>query len=241
MLVEKGETISEDIKLLASGPTWDCKSFKGYLINGYRFHIKDVEEGRTTQSSGVMVIASTSSFSSSKDNNPMRGDVVYYGVLKEILELNYGGREKFVLFKCDWADVKRAGRGTKKDQFGSTLVNFSELMYNGNLSDEPFVFASQVRQVFYVQDPIDTSWHFVVPTTPRDFFDMSAQNCDDETEEHIADGLDEVPTMTEFSVNEDEDLNLTRSDIQGRTIDTPLKKLLKEKEDVEDVRDVEPP
>ncbi|GKC34733.1 hypothetical protein Tco_1047117 [Tanacetum coccineum] len=61
------------------------------------------------------------------DVNPQKGNtrpivVNYYGSLKDIIELNYSGKVRVILFKCDWVD---ASRGCKKDEFGVTLVNFS--------------------------------------------------------------------------------------------------------------------
>ena len=71
-------------------------------------------------------------------------------MLNDIIELNYYERFKVTLFKCDWVDVER-GKGVKKDPFGFTLVNLSKLVHTGVKStDEPFVLASQVQQVFYV-------------------------------------------------------------------------------------------
>lgn len=70
-------------------------------MNGFRFHTKEVESKRKTQNSGVVVNATTSSFSSSKDQNPVLGEVAYYGVLKNILELDYTSNRKVILFDCN--------------------------------------------------------------------------------------------------------------------------------------------
>ena len=71
-----------------------------------------------------------------------------------MIELNYFEHFRIVLFKCDWFDTKQ-GRGVKKDALGFTLVKFLKLIYTGtNLLDEPFVLASQVQQVFYIQDSL---------------------------------------------------------------------------------------
>src|ERR1044072_3666448 len=92
-----------------------------------------------TQNSGVMVTSSPYKFKNEKD-----GSVTYYGVLKDILELDYFGRAKFVLFKCEWFQ-------SKQENFGLILVNFRKMIYKG----DPFVFATQVRQVYYTEDPSD--------------------------------------------------------------------------------------
>ena len=70
------------------------KEFKGIIINGYRFHTKDRERKRRTQNSGIVVTAGTSSFSTTRDQNPIFSDVTYYGILKRILELDYTSGKK---------------------------------------------------------------------------------------------------------------------------------------------------
>nr|CAD1818685.1 unnamed protein product [Ananas comosus var. bracteatus] len=208
---------------MAAGSLINAKSFKGYVINGFRFHTKDVEEKRKTQNSGVVVVASTSSFSSAKDQNPAKGDVAYYGVVKEIIELNYSGKAKVVLFRCDWVDVRSEGRGIKKDEYGFTLVNFNQLLYRGNhLSNEPFVLASQVEQVFYITDPIDEDWHIVIGTKPRDYFDMSRKGDDDEVEIYYPTSLDDNLNANSTTSNDCDFVNWIRRDVPGTTINSPL-------------------
>ena len=97
---------------------------------------------------GVVVIAKTTSYSSANDRNPVIGDVTYYGVLKEIVELEYFLSRKVVIFKCYWVGQ---GRMQRQDENGFTLVNLRRPMNTG----EPFILASQAQQVFYSEDPID--------------------------------------------------------------------------------------
>ena len=87
--------------MLSRGPNTLVTCFKGYIINGFRFHTKDYEAKRKTQNSEVVVVAETSSFASAWDMNPITGDVPYYGVLIEVVELHYLGGNRVVLFKCD--------------------------------------------------------------------------------------------------------------------------------------------
>ncbi|KAK5811490.1 hypothetical protein PVK06_026827 [Gossypium arboreum] len=127
---------------------------------------------RRTQNYGVVVNSSITSYASARDSNLVEGNVEYYELLADIIELDYYGRWKVVLFQCDWADVNTA-RGIKKDQFGFTMVNFSRLIHSGQqLMDEPYVFSSQMKQVFYSKDPTDEGWYVVLRNTPRDLFDM---------------------------------------------------------------------
>lgn len=148
------------MKLLALGPYMDARRFKGYLINGFRFRIKEVHLRRKSQNSGVMLSASVTSFASRKDNNLVTGDMNFYGELTNIIEIRYSNSVKYTLFKCNWVDHRT---GIVKDPFKFTLVNFKHVLYKENrVSDEPFIIATQAEQVWYVQDPIETDWSVVM-------------------------------------------------------------------------------
>ena len=91
----------------------------------------------TNQNSGVRFDAATDK--EKKDT--------YYGYIEEIWELNYGPSLKVPLFRCKW--VKLRGGGVIVDQqYGMTTVDLNNLGY----TDEPFVLANDVAQVFYVKD-----------------------------------------------------------------------------------------
>ncbi|RVW24072.1 hypothetical protein CK203_091352 [Vitis vinifera] len=66
---------------------------------------------------------------------------------------------------CDWVDNKN---GIKVDELGFTLVDFSKI---GHKSD-PFILASQAKQVFYVEDQLDPKWSIVLSIPPKDFNNM---------------------------------------------------------------------
>ena len=61
------EDVPDLIKQLSRGPNSVAKRYSGSLINGYRFHVRQRDTRRKTQNSGVTLIASTTSFASSKD------------------------------------------------------------------------------------------------------------------------------------------------------------------------------
>ncbi|KAH0725237.1 hypothetical protein KY284_001102 [Solanum tuberosum] len=46
-----------------------------------------------TQNYGVTLSATTNSFSSARDQNPIDGEVVYYGVIQDIIEIDYWEEE----------------------------------------------------------------------------------------------------------------------------------------------------
>lgn len=184
-----GKDIDRDIKLLAAGPYKWVRQYTGYVINGLRFHTKKRENKRKTQNSGV--------FSSS-------GDMLFYGVVQDIIELRYSNDLKFVLFKCDWVDFNT---GLKYDEFNFTLVNFKRLLYRKNRNvDEPFILASQVKQqAWYVQDPIEPDWYVAMKMTPRSLFNVDPEFNEFEN--------NEVENL--FNLEEEEGEDVGDADING--------------------------
>jgi hypothetical protein len=119
-----------------------------YSINGFNFCAQSYDENRSVQSSGVAVAAETTHFEKGNDDNQTIGENIFYGIIKEILQLNYHHKGNVVLFKCDWVDNHVNNKWVQKDQFGITIVNFKHLFNIGeNISDEPFILASQATQV----------------------------------------------------------------------------------------------
>ena len=169
---------SDEINILADGPHYSAWRYKAYIINGFQFWVKDMDNRRSTQNSGVTLKADTVSYASRKDNNPRVGAVSYYGVLSDIIEIRYTNDLKYVLFKCDWIDNNV---GKKEDDFNFTLVNFKHLLYRDDrLTNEPFILASQAEQVWYVEDPLEPDWHVAVKMSQRDLFDMQSNEAQSE-------------------------------------------------------------
>ncbi|XP_057775317.1 uncharacterized protein LOC130994288 [Salvia miltiorrhiza] len=191
MIKANREIVDQDIPFLAAGPSKWARCYTGYIVNGLRFHTKKREMRRKTENSGIFLTATTNSFSSSKDKNPIAGDVSFYGVLKDIIEVRYTNNLKFILFKCDWVDYNL---GLKRDEFNFTLVNFAHILYRGNRKiDEPFILAPQAQQAWYIQDPIDPDWHVALKMTPRAVFNVD-------------------PEVNEFESIEDEQVSCPQND-----------------------------
>ncbi|XP_074346267.1 uncharacterized protein LOC141685041 [Apium graveolens] len=150
---------------------------------------------RVVQNSGVSVVAKTVQVSSAKDLNPMESDMAFYGIIEEIWELDYHAF-KSPLFLYKWAD---SDRGVKVDDLGFTLVDLSR---QGHKNDK-YVSVDQVKQVFYIEDPVDASWSVVLTSTTRDYHEV--YNDDD-----LGDtSLENPPLCTEIpevdvSIDEDE-------------------------------------
>lgn len=203
--VEKKEGCSLELLSLARGPHRAAKKYTGYVINGFRFHTKKRDGKCTTQNSGVCLTALTTSFASSKDQNPILGDVTYYGAIEEIIEVDYWGALIVVLFKCCWYQKD-------KDCCGLTRVNFSRVYQK----EDPFVLATQVQQVFYIQDCTEKNLNYVVKKMPREDTDVEQGN----------DALEEVsgPTMHDVPINFGME-NHTTGDVSWFRDDVPMRQI----------------
>ncbi|XP_015166236.1 uncharacterized protein [Solanum tuberosum] len=166
------DTMSIDLKFLARGPSVNARRFTAYNINGSKFRTLAREEGLKTQNSGVFLTSKTSCVASSVDGNLRQAELPYYGKLEDIIEINYNGRFKVVLFKCKWADTTR-DRGYQKDRWNFNCVNFYRLIHIGEREEhEPYIEASQAQTVYYVDDIVNKGWSVAVHLKPRDLYDM---------------------------------------------------------------------
>ncbi|KAL4578884.1 hypothetical protein LXL04_015015 [Taraxacum kok-saghyz] len=150
------------LKVIARKPSRLVKSHKGYFVKGYKFHTRKHGDGRITNNCGVCVRGTT--------YNDEESD--YFGLLDEVLEVDYLGSERciVVLFKCTWFDN---AHGVKVHQ--NKLIDIkpkSRLQTN-----DPFVLASQVEQVYYTPYPAVTrdtkDWWAVIKTKPRGIYEVS--------------------------------------------------------------------
>lgn len=95
------------------------------------------------------------------------GDIDYYGVLKEIIELEFTGwtYKKLILFRCRWFDLHPT-RGTRvHNQYNIIEVNHTR-EYNRY---DPFIITHNVRQVYYAPYPLrrnKSDWWVVIKTKP---------------------------------------------------------------------------
>ncbi|XP_052137571.1 uncharacterized protein LOC127756216, partial [Oryza glaberrima] len=125
----------EEHSFLVRGPSGSIATFQGYEINGYTFYTRAQDMKSTNQNSVVRVDAMGHDGTTA----------TYYGAIEDIWELDYGPL-KVPLFRCQW--VRLTGRGVMIDDSGMTTVDLNKVRY----SDEPFVLANDVTQVFFVKD-----------------------------------------------------------------------------------------
>ena len=179
--------------------------YNGYTINGCRYHTKERDDLRTTQNSGVSVVASTMQIASAKDKNPIFGELCFYRIIIEIWDLDYT-KFRIPVFKCDWVDNNN---GIKVDELGLTLVDLTKVAYKS----DSFILASQAKQVFYVQDQLEPRWSIVL--SQKDF--IHKEGVDDLIEvpaEHHP-SISTIPKIYSFDDMDDSQAICIREDSEG--------------------------
>ncbi|XP_075076271.1 uncharacterized protein LOC142162942 [Nicotiana tabacum] len=148
------------------------------------------------------------------DRNLQQADLPYYGKLEDIIEINYNGRFKVVLFKCKWADTTRE-RGYKKDRWSFNCINFDRLIHTGEREEhEPYIEVSQTQMVYYVDDVVNKGWSVVVHLKPKDLYEMGEEVVEDEVcenepyqeqelEQFFGHGDEYIQLATDHQINEE--------------------------------------
>ena len=200
------EGVSDTLAALVQLPYIYVKRLKHYVINGLKFRSVNDEANKKMQNSRISVATD--------------GDITYYGVLSDIIELNYSDNIKHMLFKCKWVDDQNR-RGYRTVEFGFPMVNFTHFIYGGDkIMDEPYVLAFQATKVFYVEDKRHKDWYVVVKTKVRDVFDagIGSQRDEDDTYSFSKNVPYNISTNEVVSNN----LGWARDDIEGMTIDASI-------------------
>jgi hypothetical protein len=107
-------------------------------------------------------------FQQSEGSEDVLGVIQYVGIMKQILKLDYGPMSSpIVLFHCSWVKNGTNNRGNptyKRDNAGFLLAKFRHLLHE---LDEPFVFPSQIQQVFFWNGPNTPFWKVLLHREPR--------------------------------------------------------------------------
>ena len=86
------ENLSHDFFSLAMEPSFDVRCYNGCIVGGLRFHRSEHDFRYITQNSGVMVISESNANRSGNNN--------FYGILDEVLHVQYSMGRSVWLFKC---------------------------------------------------------------------------------------------------------------------------------------------
>ncbi|KAF9595364.1 hypothetical protein IFM89_000282 [Coptis chinensis] len=120
-----------------------------------------------TQNSGIKMNAMTNVRASAKDKKLVYDDTTYYGLIRQILELNYFDFT-ITIFCCDWVCVEDKVIGCYTDpDINLIFVDLSKFKGSSKIVDEPFILASQASQVFYCKDLTRIGWNVVLHAQKR--------------------------------------------------------------------------
>ncbi|KAM6552349.1 hypothetical protein CsatB_002157 [Cannabis sativa] len=134
---------SDELLALAAGSDLVVYSYPACIVNGVRFVVHSRDKDRNTQNSGVSV-AGTEGFD-------------YFGELQEILHLSFSGAYSVVLFRCKWFNTDPRKKKIIIEN-NITSINVSGVWYK----DDPYILASQAKQVFFVDDLVrGRNWRVV--------------------------------------------------------------------------------
>lgn len=147
---------------LAQGPVGATEYIK-YRVNGFVFSPRSYEEDRDTQDSDVCVEAYTTFRRNKGDTSPETHLSKWYGVISQILELDYTTFYETV-FYCDWVKV---GSGIKIcPDSNLVLVKLNSMRSSSKIYDEPAILVEEASQVFYSKD-LKSSDQWVVIPSPK--------------------------------------------------------------------------
>lgn len=137
--------------------------------------------------------------SSAKDTSQVFDLVSYYGRVTDIILLDYN--VFYVpLFRCQWA-VR--GNGVMVED-GFTLVNLNQSQVS--FLRDPYILASQAKQVFYSREDDSLSWYVVMKGSSRRY-----------SKEDVEDGnadIGPLPSDVDMDLEMDEAEN-ARTDCEG--------------------------
>ena len=140
-----GENPSADLTTMSRLPSPIVKHHQSMWAFGYHFRAQNDRDGDfVTFDSGVAAIINQECRSSRADQHPVEAELLYVGVINDILQVDYGHIKPCVL-KCSWIKSDLEGVPTmRRDVDGFWSVKF---MARQSPAVEPYLLAAHARQV----------------------------------------------------------------------------------------------
>lgn len=149
---------------LAKGPSFHAKEYGKYRVNGFVFSSYPREQNLVgKQNNGISIDVVTSCVASRSDKNPNEVIMTYYGVIQQILELDYTSFKEIVLY-YDWVKVEDTTNACKVNPATNMImVDLTKMKSKDHINDEPFVCAFQnVKHVFFSKYIGNANWSVVL-------------------------------------------------------------------------------
>ncbi|KAI3443687.1 hypothetical protein Pfo_000352 [Paulownia fortunei] len=198
---QKNPEATYELYSLALGPEVEVRLYDACIVNGVRYHTLSRDTHWTTQNSGVSVPSSD------------EGDNLdFFGVLKDIVLIFY-----MFGYKCN------PKKKSVVQEFGLTCIDTSKTWYE----DDPFILATQARQVYYLDDiKHGGRWKVVQKVQHREIYEVTEKEDKNSKEHEFESSSNNEPNQEissdEISLSVREDLeisDLCRQDIQPQHIE----------------------
>ena len=180
LYMQKSPEATDELYALACGPDKRTRKYSSCIVNGVRFHIKSRDLRRRSHNCGLVV--------KGEHNDE---EIYFYGVLTNIIQLNYIKHKQPILFECEWYEAdKKKKSGIQIDE------HFTSVNVNGRwYKNDPYVLAIQAKQVFYLNDTkLGTNWQVVQEFQHRHLYDPEIEKMDED--------IDELVNNTVYQENE---------------------------------------
>lgn len=202
MYEQNPSAIDEELYALSRGPDNRVTSHGGYIVNGVKFLVKSRDDHRKTQNCGVTALGI-------HDN--VEED--YYGYVDEVLEFSFIKGYRVILFKCIWFDTNRKRKHVMFEPHFIS-VDTTKKAYK----EDPFIFANQAKQVFYIDDPIrGLGWKIIERSMHRHLWDIP----DDEDAEDLFEHVGTPSHTNPFQASECDNFEFHREDGEEEFVEMP--------------------
>ncbi|GJU15177.1 hypothetical protein Tco_1143143 [Tanacetum coccineum] len=191
---------TSELFALANGPSRTPMSVNACVVDGVRYVVQSRDERRTTQNSGICA--------------PGPDGEMSYGQLQEILEFKYLSF-KVALFRVKWFDTRNNGR-VKKLTFRNGMT---QIIGSGEWwKNDQYILATQVKQVFYLEDPAKPNVKVVEHVNHKKFSDGGVIVVEDDPDIIHFDNSSDLPLSTSLNDLDNATLHI---DGQSTVVDAP--------------------
>ncbi|CAL9001938.1 unnamed protein product [Prunus brigantina] len=207
---------TNELYALAYGPDKRVGLYTGCVVNGVRWHVKHIEETRTTQNSGVMVPGTHGDQQSN-----------FYGRLVNVVKIGFQDGYHVILFKCEWFNTQPRFFRKKKihrilRDYHLTSLNITNVWYK----DDPYVPAKQAQQIFYLDDPkLGSGWKVIQKIRHRHVWDVPENEAAHEVETIYDEGIDQDGDDIVITSRDENDLpstSLRRDDAEPEIVEEEI-------------------
>lgn len=142
---EAGEAVDINLATMTKLPSSEVEHYMSMWAYGFHYRVdEEIGPNHVTNDSGVAAIITQECRSSLADRRPVEADLLYVGIIKEILQVEYG-HILWTTMKCSWIRPQLEGiRTIKRDEHGFWLVKFNARQIP---AVEPYILPVHAKQV----------------------------------------------------------------------------------------------